>query len=177
MSLQIWLPLDGNLKNKGVSGLTFSNVSSSNTTVSTSGKIGSCYNNNSFTAGGLVSNKTINLGTKQSMFCWIKFTSFNPEASLSGICGQHRYSNCTGMGITAKYNTSTTGYVSVNTGNGSDRTYVTYAGNTLMTAGNWYHIGYTYDGTTIKLYLNGHLDGTHTVPGMAVPADFFQVFS
>jgi hypothetical protein len=69
MSLQIWLPLDGNLNNYGVSGLTFSNVSSSNTTVSTSGKIGSCYNNNSFREGGLVSNKTINLGTKQSMFC------------------------------------------------------------------------------------------------------------
>ena len=47
MSLQIWLPLNGNLENKGVSGLTFSNVSPSNTTVSSSGKIGSCYNNNS----------------------------------------------------------------------------------------------------------------------------------
>lgn len=69
MSLQIWLPLNGNLKNYGVSGLTFKNVSSSNTTSSTAGNIGSCYANNSASAGGIVSNERITLGTNQSVFC------------------------------------------------------------------------------------------------------------
>jgi hypothetical protein len=43
MALQVWLPLDGTLNNNGLSNLIFENLGASNTTVSTTGKIGSCY--------------------------------------------------------------------------------------------------------------------------------------
>ena len=178
MALQVWLPLNGNLNNQGLSNLSFSNVNTSYTTVNDSGKIGKCYNNNTYGGGGLVSDKTINLGQKQSMFCWFMFTSLGSNSSLGGaMVGQHRYPTNQGMGLTIKYVSSTTGYLSINTGNGSSRTYNTYCATTLMSANTWYHGGYTYDGSTIKIYLNGVCENTISYTGMSVPADYIQVFS
>jgi len=34
---------------------------------------------------------------------------------------------------------------------------------TTLTAGSWYHIGFTYDGTTAKMFVNGSLGDTDTV--------------
>ena len=178
MSLQVWLPLNGNLNNQGLSDLTFSFVNSSNTTIDNNGKIGQCYNNNSNTAGGLISNKTINLGTNQSMFCWINFTSLMSNSSLGGgLVSQHRYSSNIGMGLTIKYVSASTGYLSVNTGTGSARTFNKYLATTLMNAGTWYHVGYTYDGSNIKLYVNGVCEKTQAFTGMSTPADYLTVFA
>jgi hypothetical protein len=174
MSLQIWLPLNGTLINQGVSDLNFK--INKDLTLESTGKMGSCYSGNG-TSSYLISNEKINLGIKQSMFCWIKVNSFNASSSLTGVCGQHRYQNRAGMGITLKYLSNTSGYLSVNTGTGDARTYNTYTGNTVLNAGNWYHIGYTYDGTTIKLYVNGKLDGSYTLTGMAIGPEYFQAFT
>lgn len=177
MALQVWLPLNGNLNNQGLSNLTFSINNSSNTIIDNSGKIGKCYSNNSFSAGGLLSNTTINLGTNQSMFCWFKFTNLTNSSSLGGaMITQHRYPKNTGMGLTIKYVSSTTGYLSINTGNGSSRTYNTYCGTTLLQANTWYHGGYTYDGTTIKLYLNGVCEKEVSYSGMSTPTDYIAVY-
>lgn len=176
MSLVVWLPLNGNLENKGTSDLQFTAIST-NTSINASGKIGQCYSNNSFSAGGLCSNATINLGQHQSMFCWFKFTSLNSSSSLgAGLVSQHRYSSNTGMGITIRYASSTTGYLSVNTGTGSSRTYNTYYGTTLLQANTWYHGGYTYDGSTIKIYVNGNCEKTQAYSNMSVPADYITAF-
>ena len=177
MALQIWLPLRGNLNNYGVSNLTFTTVSS-NTAVNTSGKVGSCYYNNSNSAGGIKSNAQINLGDKVSMFCWVKLDSFFASSNLTGILGQHRFSSNQGMGITMKYVSSTTGKLSLNTGNGSARTYNTYTGNTTLNAGTWYHVGFTYDKSTsvINFYVNGEFDGTATYVNQKNVADYVQLF-
>lgn len=178
MALQVWLPLNGDLNNQGLSDLQFSFISPSNTTINTSGKIGKCYNNNSNNAGGLISNKVINLGQNQSMFCWVNFTSLTSSANLGGgLVTQHRHSNNSGMGITIKYVSSTTGYLSVNTGNGSARTYNVYCATTLMNAGTWYHVGYTYDGSNIRLYVNGNCEKIQAYSGMLVPADYIGIFN
>lgn len=175
MSLQVWLPLNGNLDNQGISGLTFSNTSIS---ANSNGKIGSCYDNDSYSIGGMVSNETILLGNNQSMFCWVNFDSLNSASNLGGaMCGQHRYANNTGMGLTLKYISYTTGYFSINTGTGSSRTFNAYYNSTLLSAGNWYHVGYTYDGNVVKLYLNGELDGVYTIGTLSNPEDYIQVFS
>lgn len=176
MSLQVWLPLVRDLHNQGLSSLSFSTVST-NTSYITSGKLGGCYANNSNSSGGLISNTTIDLGQQQSMFCWFKFTSLEASASLGGgLVSQHRYSTNAGMGITIRYASSTTGYLSVNTGNGSSRTYNAYYGTTLLQANTWYHGGYTYDGSTIRIYVNGVCEKEQAYSNMYVPAEYLTVF-
>lgn len=175
MALQVWLPLNNSLINNGVSSLTFSTVST-NTTTDSSGKIGKCYGNDSNTAGGIISNTTISLGQKQSMFCWFKFTSLMSSGLGGALVSQHRYSNNSGMGLTIRYVSSTTGYLSVNTGDGSSRTYNTYYGTTLLQANTWYHGGYTYDGSTIRIYVNGICEKEQAYANMYVPADYITTF-
>lgn len=176
MSLRIWLPLNGNLENQGLSDLKFSIRNAEYTQMNNSGKIGVCYENTAHNNGGIVSDKMIDLGSKQSMCCWINMTDVYSSSSLMGIGGQHRFSANTGMGLTIRYVSATTGYLSVNTGDGSSRTYNKYYGKTLMNTGKWYHVCYTYDGSVVKLYVDGELDATHTVGALSVPAEYVSVF-
>lgn len=177
MSLQIWLPLNGNLNNQGLSNLQFQLVNSTNTTINDNGKIGKCYNNNSNTAGGIVSTSKISLGQQHSMFCWFKFSSLMSNSSLGGsLVSTHYHNGNYGTGITIRYVSSTTGYLSVNTGNGSSRTYNTYYGTTLLQADTWYHGGFTYDGTNIKIYVNGKLEKTQSYTNMSMPENYIGLF-
>ena len=113
------------------------------------------------------------------MCCWVKFSKLYPDSALGGAMGgQHRYSKSTGMGLTIKHVSETTGYLSCNTGKGggdSNRTYNTYCGNTLMNANIWYHVAFTYDGSTIKFYLNGKFDGSHSYTGQVNVEDYIIV--
>ena len=178
LALRIWLPLINDLTNQGTEQTSFSIVAS-NTAINASGKLGKCYANTSNTAGGLISSSTVNLGTTQSMFCWFKFTSLMSDSSLGGaLVTQHRYSKNTGMGITIKYVSSTTGYISVNTGTGSSRTYNTYCGTTLLQSNTWYHGGFTYDGSnTLKIYVNGVCEYTGNIGQMSCPAEYIGIFA
>lgn len=169
--LQIWLPLTKNLNNQGISGLKFSGV----TVVTTGGKLGGCYTASNYTSG-LISDKKIDLGANQTFCAWFKFTSLNKNSSLGGtIVSQHEYLKNTGLGITLKYVSSTTGYISCNTGNGSSRTYNTYCGNTLLQANTWYHVVMTYTGGIITFYINGVQDGQHSVGTMSVPSNYIVI--
>lgn len=177
MSLKIWLPLNNSITNMGnASSISFT-ILSNNTTTNSNGLIGGCYSNNSNTAGGMRSSTVVSLGQKQSMSCWFKFNSLMSNSNLGGsLINQHRYPNNTGMGLTIKYVSSTTGYLSVNTGNGSSRTYNTYCGTTLLQANRWYHACYTYDNGTLKIYVNGVCEYTGSIGVQSVPADYITVF-
>lgn len=177
MSLKIWLPLNNSITNMGnASSISFT-ILSNNTTTNSNGLIGGCYSNNSNTAGGMRSSSVVSLGQKQSMSCWFKFNSLMSNSNLGGsLINQHRYPNNTGMGLTIKYVSSTTGYLSVNTGNGSSRTYNTYCGTTLLQANRWYHACYTYDNGTLKIYVNGVCEYTGSIGVQSVPADYITVF-
>lgn len=178
--LDLYLRIDKKcLRNLGAFGSKFIYANNNND----NGKYGvgkityTSQENNSNITGGFVSTSPIDLGMKQSMFCWVYFNSFYNDSDLTGILGQHRYASNQGMGLTAKYVSSTSGYLSINTGNGSSRTYNTYCGNTLLTSGKWYHVGYTYDGTTVTLYVNGKVDGTFTITDMKVVSDYIVLFA
>lgn len=179
MSLQVWVPLIKDYKNYGLNDLQFTPINTTYTKSAADGKIGTtCYTNTSHTAGGLISNKKINLGQQLSMCCWVKFSTLMASSSLGGAMGgQHRYPTNTGMGLTIKYISDSTGYLSVNTGDGSNRTYNTYCGNTLLKANEWYHVCFTYDGKTIKFYLNGKEDGSHSYSNQLNKEDYVHLFS
>jgi hypothetical protein len=40
-----------------------------------------------------------------------------------------------------------------------------FSGSTTLTAGTWYHMALTYDGTTMRAFINGAVDGTNSVSG------------
>ena len=176
MSLVQWWPLRGDLTNLVDISNPLIATNTSVNTVTSDGKIGNTYTNTSNSSGSLVSQKAFLLPQTQSMFCWLYMTNVYSSSSLNAICGQHRHATNSGMGITIRYNNSTSGYLSVNTGNGSSRTYNYYYGSTLLSAGKWYHVGYTYDGSNIRLYVNGKLDGTHPYTGQKQYEEPFGAF-
>lgn len=169
--LMVWCPLVRDANNQGVSGLKFSGA----TVATTGGKLGGCYTASNYTSR-LISDKKVDLGANQTFCAWFKFTSLNNASQLGGtIVSQHEYQKNTGLGITLKYISSTTGYISCNTGNGSDRTYNTYCGNTLLQANTWYHVAMTYTGGVITFYINGVQDGQHSVGTMSVPSNYIVI--
>ena len=174
--LDLYMRIDEKyFRNLGTSGLSFNTTNNAKYNF---GKVTTnSIENTSNTVGGFISNAQINLNYTQSMFCWVYFNSFYSASNLMGILGQHRYASNQGMGLTVKYVSSTSGYLSINTGNGSSRTYNTYCGNTLLTSGKWYHVGYTYDGINVNLYVNGILDGTFTIADMKIVSDYIVLFA
>lgn len=145
------------------------------------GKIGqTCHHNYSNSEGGLLSDKKLqSVGNNVSMFAWVNFDNF--AVNPIGIGGTHTiigdgYSAGTGMG----FNVVTDGskkVVAINTGTGNTRTWGDYKGTTNISAGTWYHIGFTYNGSQIKIYVNGVLDATHNYSGQSNPADYVHVAS
>lgn len=177
MALQVWLPLNGNLKNNGLSNLHFSNTNTSALrNITTISKIGnSCYQGTSSSLGALVSDQTIDLGDKQSFFCWIYVDNF--DSTFMGVFGQHRYNKKEGIGLNVKYISATTGRLTMSIGNGSSRVYQDYVGNTILDAKKWYHVGITYDGAIIRFYVNGELDGERAYANFAHEPDYIEVFT
>lgn len=145
------------------------------------GKIGqTCRHNYSNSAGGLLSDKKLkSVGNNVSMFAWVNLDNF--AVNPIGIGGTHTifgdgYPAATGMGFNVVADGSKR-VVAVNTGNGSSRTWGDYKGTTNISAGTWYHIGFTYNGSQIKIYVNGRLDATHNYSGQSNPADYVHVGS
>lgn len=167
MSLQVWLPLLGNLKNQGANDITFSCTNTTNITTDTSGKIGSCYKRaTKDNEGRIISSNNILLDGDLSMCCWAKVT--DAGSSANGLVSNHSHSNNTGFGITVKQISSTDYRISCNTGNGSSRTYNTYYGTSNI-KGEWHHLALTYNNTTkvFQLWVDGNVELTQSYTNSA----------
>ena len=169
MSLQIWLPLNGDLTQQGLSNAT---VTNNGVTVDSNGKIGKCY---SFADNKYIStNYTWTSGNTFSMFTWMKkdaktdggtlfrtTTKYSPIIDFNGTSGEVR--------VFYWYNSS-------------NYCMMTYP---ALEANIWYHVGITYDGTTFCFYINGevvksittsfapYITGTFNI-GKADGANFFK---
>ena len=148
MSLQVWLPLNGNLNNQGLSEVT---VTNSGATVDSNGKIGSCYlvtksNKISFSSYPWM---TMKPQYDFSCFFWVKGTTtgwlfacsawefkFRPDHIQVHLGGSNAYA----ARYTDTFDTDT-----------------------------WYHLGFTWSGAEgkLRLYLNGNLVATSDVPSSA----------
>lgn len=149
MSLKVWLPLNGNLNNQGLSNI---NVINENATINTVGKIGSCYEFN-----GSTSRITINYldafkgGSNQFTYCsWIYDDDNNARSIYLGDYG-------------------TTGAININIEkNASNKVRFYWNGspdkvfNAVIPNQQWVHLAITYDGSIIKCYLNGVLQDSLT---------------
>ena len=141
MGLQVWLPLDGNINNQGLTPVTLSVGSPTYT----SGKIGQCLNT---TLAFNVSNNLItNLGSTNTytMCCWCK--NLNASASSRWVFS---ISSGTGTQRGLWENNSTTARHWAYSGSGVN---LSTSINTID--GNWHHICFTSAGSVVKLYVDG----------------------
>lgn len=175
MSLQVWLPLNGDLRNQGLNNMTFSNTNTTNIVEDSNGKLGKCYKRTTKqTAGRIISNTTINLSADFSMCCWAKVTDC--ISSANGLVSNHSHADNTGFGITVREISTTDYRISCNTGSGSDRTYNTYYGTSNIKDA-WHHLAITYDkdNTQLKLWVDGICENTIIYNGVS-KADYIILF-
>lgn len=142
MSLQVWLPLDGNLRNQGLNGTVVTNHGA---TVDSNGKIGQCYQN---TASNYCTIPvTINSTLPFSMCFWYRidtWVGWGTALTLNDANGNH-------IGICSHSNGTSVG---TNWYEGSTSISDRYHSLTFV-AGTWYHFAIISDGNSIKTFING----------------------
>lgn len=145
MSLKVWLPLDGNLKNLGASG---TEIISNGVATDINGKIGSCYSFSPDNSSYLRLNTAPfdNNTTEFSFTCW-----FKPNTSHIGCLFSNR-SSTVATGITLWY------YNSVFYFDAGDRW--SSVSNASATIGAWNHLAFTWKLNGKKrIYVNGNIVG------------------
>ena len=145
MSLQVWLPLNGNLNNQGLSEVT---VTNNGATVDSNGKIGSCYLVNQNSPIFFNSDPWMSMKPQYNFSCffWVKGTT-------SGWLFAHG----------AWEFRLRPDFIQVHVGPSGE--YAAKYTSTFDT-NTWYHLGFTWSGVEgkLRLYLNGNLVATSDVP-------------
>ena len=136
MSLMVWLPLNGDIKNQGLSGISLN--SSSTPVYDNSGKIGKCYSTSTFLYNDNFTELSEGIF---SITYWVKYTSF-PQ--YNEYCVSLNNSSSSDYMFMLGVQT-TSGLLSVNAS----------SSGTSLSLNKWYHVAYTYNGTTGTLYLDG----------------------
>lgn len=156
MSLQVWLPLNGNLNNQGLSDVI---VTNSGATVSTSGKIGSCYLLNSAKLS-LTPSFIISFYGDFSFSLWLKVNSFTTsyETYLQVGIGTTPWTSYR-IGLLRNAETSNLTFcISDGSSSTQNNCYTSYS------AGTWYHFTCTYSKIEqkMRIYKNGVLSSTYS---------------
>lgn len=139
MSLQVWLPLNGDLHNQGLSNVTVTNNSA---TINTSGKIGSCYN---FNGSSNYLYSTYNFYNNQYSVCaWVYTTS---TSATQTICCDR---TAVGSGFSIFL---IGGKIRIDPGGNA----IQWTTNYTYPANTWFHLTVTYDGNKVCYYINGEL--------------------
>lgn len=148
MSLQIWLPLNGNVKDQGISDVR---VENNGATVNDNGKIGKCYDFGNSGSYLKFAYPASNLQEEWSFCCWIKPTDFTNYNSL--FC--NRKSVSYGISI---FTIPGTGQVRFDNGTDSVTSCKTF--NTALTINTWQHLCLVQTSTNRLLYIDGILKET-----------------
>lgn len=155
MSLKVWLPLDGNLKNNGCSNIVPVQTTS---VYGSTGKIGasslSLYTSSqlSFTIPSLINAKVF------SFAFWYKpqtNTAITANWQLVFALGESNTSNTAGrLRIESSYGSVASTYA-ISIHNNSSYGIANVGYSFSKDWDKWHHIAFTCDGTTCKSYLNG----------------------
>lgn len=146
MSLQVWLPLNGDLHNQGLSDVT---VTNNGATVNTSGKIGKCYSfdgSNSCIELNAPSLYNIIKGGNQPFT--IMFWIYHAAASRGIIFGDYGLTGTIQCNVELQSNHRVRFYWA----GAPDKNFSTSVGENT-----WCHIALVYDGSQVIIYKNGVL--------------------
>ena len=161
MGLQVWLPLNGDVNNQGLSGLT---VTNNTATVNNNGKIGKCYSFSSTSMQlTLDSNFKALFSDAASVTFWVKVSSSHSayaQAFTFGTAGTSWNNILFGLDINGS------GVPILNSSTGS--AYTNCSLGTAIKDDKWHHLAGTFQTNTLKIYLDGVLKNTVTtsnVPG------------
>ena len=150
MSLQVWLPLNGNLENQGLSKITMTN---NGAIVNNSGKIGKCYQFNGASNYLITDFEPKNIIPNEMSFCcWVKLNKINKIHTL--FCSRIK----TGAGL-CLFILSSNKLRFDNMGDTNTDTYQTTF-DPIFSTNQWYHIAVIQTSTHKKLYINGVLQQT-----------------
>ena len=145
MSLRIWLPLTKDLRQQGLSNTT---VINNGATFNSAGKLGGCYNFNG-SSNYLYATEQGYFGNNYSFSAWIYTTSTSTTQTIGCI----RTTVGSGFSLFLMG-----GKLRIDPGGNNIHwtTSYTYPANT------WFHLVVTYDGTTVKYYINGEYKQSYT---------------
>lgn len=154
MSLVVWLPLNGNLENQGLSNVTVTNHGA---TVDNNGKIGKCYKFNNQYMTMPMTNLNANNGLTLS--CWVY-----PTANASG--NTHLVTFAPGAGWS--YNRFglflRNGTTSVITTASDGTNTINYTcQSSALPLNTWTHVCSTYSNRKLTVYLNGVQNITYNI--------------
>ena len=147
MSLQVWLPLNGDLHNQGLNFIQFATTYTENDFIQNNGKIGKCC----FISGGgraIYSTTDFSLSTQAfSGFLWVKFVDWLPSGTNGYILSLNNQTATDMQFMLGVYRSGSTG-----------NAVWTFNGGSMggkIEVNIWYHIGFTYDSQKLKIYCNG----------------------
>lgn len=145
MSLQVWLPLTKDLRQQGLSSAIIVNNGAS---TSTAGKLGGCYSFNG-SSNYLYTTGQGYFGNNYSFAAWVYTTSTSATQTIGCI------RTAVGSGFSLFL---IGGKLRIDPGGNNVQwtTSYTYPANT------WFHLVVTYDGTTVKYYINGEYKQSYT---------------
>lgn len=150
MSLQVWMPLTQDLRNQGIS--TNKATNSGATFQSSGGKLGGCYKSDGEARFTIPTYSWMTLRPENSfsVALWEKGTATSTTTYIFA---------CTAFELRVLNSTIYVGW------GGAANEPARY--NATISDSTWYHIAFTWDGPTktLKLYINGTLQGTSNVTG------------
>lgn len=158
MSLQVWLPLNGDLHNQGLNGLTATN---NGATIDNNGKIGKCYSFNGNNYITLPTSLLTNFTNEISVCTWVNITAWN--SSYDSIIKMYAGNNAWNNSIFAMGRNNTASRLYFSIANGLSSTQSSCTLTTDQITNTWYHIAcvYNYTDKNMKIYLNGELKTTY----------------
>lgn len=157
LSLQVWLPLNGNLNNQGLSNYQVTNT---NATINNSGKIGKCYQFGTGQSYLELPKEAMNrFSTECTVSFWIKLLTRNAsyetyfQAGLGGAPWSHYI-----FGFLRNNNSSNCCFTISNGSTNSSNGYTT----SDIELNTWYHTTLVYKTGHCLIYINGDLYHDYT---------------
>lgn len=153
MSLQVWLPLNGDLTQQGLSGIE---VTNSGATVNNEGKIGKCYQFGTAASYMTIPAESMKTCTEATVSFWVKILSWNTSYATLFQAGTNGYSWQNYIFGVLRNSTNSTLCFTI--GNGST-TSTTTCQTSALELNTWYHLTFTYNSNgDYSIYINGVLN-------------------